>query len=268
MPKSAHLRNIIKPSLTSYKWGSKTRDLLNSWPVILIGLGVSIMMGIVLMLVMRVSEGVVIWGLVYCGLGSLLALAVYLMVPGEAPSSTRILEILASLFLLLVTVIIMLVLCYRQKDIQSWLRMMHTANKLITSDQLMFVFPLAMSLITMVLIAVWVTVGLSFYSTGEYLLLKDAPYPVYALKQQWRTLSIVYLGYVVWGMVFLVDASAFIVTGFALNWYYRVDGCFERARTRFWKYHMGSVVLGALMSILIGPIKFVFDFVMVRASVT
>ena len=69
--------------------------------------------------------------------------------------------------------------------------------------------------------------------------------------------------YMLWGMAIIIDTCSFLVSGTAVNWYFRLDNPYLRARLRFFMYHTGSVVKGALLSILFGPLKLISELLSV-----
>jgi NADH:ubiquinone oxidoreductase subunit 6 (subunit J) len=159
----------LQKTLMKYLPTSKTLDLVNSWPILLICLGTSIMIGIVFMLLMRWNEGCVVWTLMYAGIAVLFILGVLLVWPKEMTSrGVRVLEIILGVVCFLLTIVIVMVMGYRWRDVEAWGRLMHTANKLIASDQLTFSFPLTMSIISLLLLLLWLTIGFAFSSTGSY----------------------------------------------------------------------------------------------------
>lgn len=94
------------------------------------------------------------------------------------------------------------------------------------------------------------------------------PYQYLSLGLPHQTLLWLSAVLLIWSMAFLVDSSSFLASGTAVNWYFKQDSPFLRSRTRFVTYHMGSVAIGALLSLFFGPLKLLAEILSVQYWIT
>ena len=53
------------------------------------------------------------------------------------------------------------------------------------------------------------------------------------------------------------------MVGAAISWYFQSETPYSDSRNRYVCYHMGSVVMGAFLTVLFGLLKEIYDMMMV-----
>lgn len=160
--------------------------------------------------------------------------------------------------------ILLLVCCYRRKIILGS-NIMKAAAAFVLTQTFLFLLPLLLFIMTLIFTVYCIALGIAFYSLGQPVENFRGAYPFqhYYLTKEVRLLIALLVFYFVWGLFLIIETCTFIVVGSAISWYFQSETPYRDSRNRYLCYHMGSVVMGAFLTVLFGLIKYLYDIITV-----
>lgn len=246
---------------------------MNSWMIIVSSLAIAVVISCLFMVSMRMCSTFVVWLFILFSVGSLVALGVFCITPmssvRKAYSSWekyRVFSIVVgglSFFIAFLTVL--MACCYRRK-ITLGANIMKASSAFVSSEPWLYLLPVILFILTLIFTTFCIAVSLSVYSLSRPTPNSRTAYPFqhYYLPVHLKMLIGVLVVYFIWGLFFFGETCCFIVAGAATNWYFKLSHPMWLSCKRYLKFHMGSVVLGGFLTMMLGLLKHVYDILTVR----
>lgn len=164
-----------------------------------------------------------------------------------------------------VALFILLVVCCYRKKIMLGSNIMKAAAAFVLTQTFLFLLPLLLFVTTLIFTAYCIALAAAFYSLGHPVDNIRGAYPFqhYYITTPVKMLIGLLAFYFVWGLFFIIETCSFIVVGSAISWYFQSERPYRESRYRYLCFHMGSVVMGAFLTVLFGLLKEIYDMMMV-----
>lgn len=276
VPTSQHLREVIAPGIVSESAEIKVREIAQAWPLLLLAIGLCLMLGLMMVYFMRECSGCFVWTVIIASIVGLLTVGMLLMLPQSALHqhtsfiSNRPLEIFLGIIFLLLALAVLMTTCSQCWRINLSVRVIECASRFVGGQFSMQMLPLLLFLIAVIFAAVMFLMIAAMFSLGtpppentSHQKGHTLPYQLHVLRPGFKVAAWLAVFYTLWGLSFIMDTSTFLVSGTAVNWYFRQDNPHLRARLRFFMYHMGTVLKGSFLGLLFGPLKFISELLSV-----
>ena len=277
MPTSPALRDVVVSGVNSDSLEIKIKEVALVWPLLLLTVAICVVLGLLVIHFMDENSNCFIWTLIVVGIIALLAVSVVTLLPSSILSSqhqhflsSRILEIIIGVLCLLLALATVLLVRSQDDEIENAVSVVNRAAQFINSQDELQMVSLVLFLVSVLFAAVMFVFTAAIFSLGQLPAEKgySLPYQAMVLRPVFKLMSFLFIFYALWGLAFIMDTYSFLASGTTVNWYYKLDGPYIRSRLRYFMYHMGSVVKGALLSILFGPIKLVAELLSVPFAIT
>lgn len=129
-----------------------------------------------------------------------------------------------SIFCFFLTLVILLIVCCYRRKIMLGINIMRATSAFVNSLPFIILLPVVLFLFTAIFTAFCLLLLLSYYSLGEPTtgVIELSPFQRYHLDWYVKALIGLLGFYFIWGLGFIVELCSFLVTGMAVNWYFRV----------------------------------------------
>lgn len=264
--------NAVKVILDSQEIASQiVSDFSRTWKWFLAFAGVAAVISIVWIVFMRFFTGFIVWFTLLMGLLSVDGMAVFLYFAWQNSVSvnkaaatvtttmTREEQTYMGLFIALVVIAVALnlIVLFLRKRIRVAVQVVKESVLAVRAMPLMIFFPLIIFAAMLVTFAYWVVVELYLASATTNPSFFGITYDVAILKYlQWYNLFGLF-----WGLQFLSGLNQMTIAGAVGTWYWSRDKRalpsmpVLRSLGRAFRYHLGSIALGALVIAIVQLIR-------------
>jgi hypothetical protein len=252
--------------------GRYMSDLATTWWVLLVLAGVSMVLGFIYLVLLRLFAKPLLYISIVMILGLLIGGGFYVFFLGstyEAGDQTRNAMHGMGILLWIISGLYFLILCCCWSRIKLGASIIEAASDFVANTPSIFFVPLLFFFIVGIWVVFWVISAVFVYSVGDAT--KSATNPIFA-DMKWnnttRQVWIYHLFGLFWISAFIIGCAQFVIAAVACLWYFSHGGASDDKNTGGvllsvkWvlKYHMGSIAFGSAIIAIMQMIKIAFEY--------
>jgi hypothetical protein len=271
LPGSESDRAEFFKSAGAEKIGQYLSDLYTAWKVLGIACGLSLVLALVYMIILRCCAKVMVW-LTFIGFILLLAALGFFFYSKSTASlddgDKLNYQILAIIFWA-VDAVLFLIICCLYDDIQLALTIIEASGQFIFQTIPVLFVPIFGIIVAVAYFVYWIWTVVYIYSIGKIGPYKDTPFSSVEWEDTTRNMWYYHLFGLFWIAAFIFACVQFVIAATAAQWYFSsssdASGSGSVCRSFYWaiRFHLGSLAFGSLILGIVMFVRFIFEYMRV-----
>lgn len=245
-----------------------SRDLQNSWEIMLSCVLIAFLIGFIFLLTLKYRAKLVIWMFVVMFLFTLLASSVLAVVTYVRQQQKNTWTLFLALLLAIVTIVSWVLVILNFKRIRLVIAIMKTCSIFISDNVSCLLLPLVHFITTMGVLALWISSTIYLYSLGTVSHSAfSLPFAAFHHSYGIAFMGFFHLFCLFWLLNFLKATLQFLLVSATALWYFQFGNrqtVFNPVRTslfRLFRYHLGTVLAASLFLTVCRPFQLFFGYI-------
>lgn len=258
-------------------------DLKTSWPIVIAGAFIALVVGFLFLFFLRYFAGVLAWSSIFIFL-AILASGTYMAhtkekdAANKGESTNESLFLAAKIVLGISTLIFFVVCLFLRKRINLAIDVTKEGTRAVTDMKSMLLLPFFKFAILLILFAYWVWVAVNLASAGEMKVVDVSQVPgidvpggklrKFTYDETLRYAALYHFFGLLWTCAFLIYLTDLIISGAVSAWYFadtvndekKLDSPVKSSVAIALRYHVGTVAFGALVLAIIQFIRAILAY--------